>query len=71
MTNLKLLNEEIKKSGKTITHLSKIMGISREGLYKKLNGETEFKVSEASLIVNELNLDNELKTKIFFANESE
>lgn len=66
MINLKLLNKSIINSGKTITHLSKTLKISREALYKKLNGETEFKISEANILVNELNLSTEDRTRIFF-----
>ena len=46
MTDSTLLNEEIVNSGITITAIARKLGITREGLYKKINNETEFKASE-------------------------
>lgn len=63
--NLKLLDKKIKSSGITIVHLAKSMDISREALYNKLNGTTEFKVSEANLLFDILKLSKAEKEKIF------
>lgn len=41
-----MLSSVIAESGMSITFISKKMGITREGFYKKLNNETEFKASE-------------------------
>ena len=63
--NLKLLDKKIKSSGITIVHLAKSMDISREALYNKLNGNTEFKVSEANLLFDILKLSKAEKEEIF------
>lgn len=63
--NLKLLDKKIKSSGITIVHLAKSMDISRGALYNKLNGTTEFKVSEANLIFDILKLSKAEKEEIF------
>lgn len=67
MTNLVLLKNKINESGKTITSVANKIGISREALHKKLSGETEFKASEMQKISDELLLNDEEKTNIFFA----
>jgi len=54
MTDIKLLQGVVSESGISITRLAKKMQLSREGLYKKLNGETEFKVSEIDSITEAL-----------------
>ena len=63
--NLDLLNERIKASGITITHLAKRLDISRDALYNKLNGVTDFKVSEANVLFDELKLEKKEKEEIF------
>ena len=50
MTDSKKLSDEITDSGMTITAIAKKIGITREGFYKKLNNETEFKASEISAL---------------------
>mgnify|MGYP002323924127 CR=1 FL=1 len=50
MTDSKMLSDEITDSGMTITAIAKKIGITREGFYKKLNNETEFKASEISAL---------------------
>ena len=71
MTNTEVLSEEITNSGITITAIAKKLGITREGFYKKLNNETEFKASEISAIQRILNLSNKKRDDIFFAKEVE
>lgn len=71
MTNRDLLNEVISDSGMTITSISKKLGITREGLYKKINNETEFKASEIVSMQRILHLSNETRDKIFFAEKVE
>lgn len=71
MTDSKELNKEIEESGITITAIAKKIGITREGFYKKLNNETEFKASEISALQRILNLSNEKRDEIFFANKVE
>ena len=71
MTNSKKLNDEISESGITITAIAKKIGITREGFYKKLNNDTEFKASEITALQRILNLSNKKRDEIFFANEVE
>lgn len=71
MTNSKMLSNEIADSGITITAIAKKIGITREGFYKKLNNETEFKASEISALQKILNLSNQKRDQIFFAKEVE
>lgn len=67
MTNTELLNEAIKKSGKSKVHLAKKMGISRFGFYKKINGESEFYASEIAVLESELMLSKSEREQIFFS----
>lgn len=71
MTNTELLSKEISDSGMTITAVAKKLGITREGFYKKLNNETEFKASEISSMQKILNLTNKKRDEIFFAQKVE
>lgn len=71
MTDSNLLNEEIADSGITITAIARKLGIAREGLYKKINNETEFKASEILSMQKILNLTNKKRDSIFFAKKVE
>ena len=71
MTDSTLLNEEIVNSGITITAIARKLGITREGLYKKINNETESKASEILSMQKILNLTNKKRDSIFFANKVE
>ncbi len=71
MTDSTLLNEEIVDSGITITAIARKLGITREGLYKKINNETEFKASEILSMQKILNLTNKKRDSIFFSNKVE
>lgn len=70
MIDRELLLDYINRSGKTLVEIAKYLGISREGLYKKLkpleNGGTEFKASEIYKLIECLGLSKEEKDKIFF-----
>ena len=66
MTDTKMLKKKISDSGISITHIAKKIGITREGFYKKLNNETEFKASEICIIKQILNLSIEERDEIFF-----
>lgn len=67
MTNTIMLNNVILESGITITAISRKLGISRTGFYKKLGNKTEFKASEISMMQKTLGLTNEKRDEIFFA----
>lgn len=66
MTNTKLLNQHIEKSGKSKNHLAKRLGLSRQGLYNKINGISEFYASEISILIAELDLNIKERDDIFF-----
>ncbi len=68
---MKDLRAKIEESGITITKLAEKLGLSREGLYLKLNGTTEFKASEIVLLREILRLTKEEQERFFFANHSE
>lgn len=67
MTDSSMLNNVISESGITITAIARKLGITREGFYKKLNNETEFKASEIKSMQDILNLSNRKRDEIFFA----
>lgn len=71
LTDIQKLDIAIKNSGLKIVFIAKQLGLTREGLYKKLNGETEFKASEISMMQKILGLTNEQRDSIFFAVEVE
>lgn len=58
MTNTVELEVAIKRSGLTKRELSKRLDISEMGLYKKIHNITEFKASEISILIKELNIVN-------------
>ena len=71
MTDVEELNKAISKSGIAITAIARKLGITREGLYKKLRNETEFKASEIICMQDILRLSNEMRDKIFFGKKVE
>lgn len=71
LTNSVLLSHEISESGMTITFIARKIGITREGFYKKLNNETEFKASEIVILQSLLRLSNKKRDEIFFAKRVE
>ena len=69
MTNTKLLDEWIEKSGKKKGYLAEKCGLSRQGFYLKCINEQEFTVSEVNILCAELNITTlRDKENIFFAN---
>jgi len=71
VTDTEKLSKEISDAGITITAIARKLGITREGFYKKLNNETEFKASEISTMQKILNLSNRKRDDIFFAEKVE
>lgn len=68
MTNTKLLNKYIKSSGLKRAHIAEALNLSAYGLARKINNETEFKVSEMLKLCEILKIySNEDKEAIFFA----
>lgn len=66
MTNSELLKAIAKKKHITLQKLAEISGLTRQGLYKKLDNESEFKASEIQKISACLGLSNSEKNAIFF-----
>lgn len=64
MTNKLELEIAIKRAGLTKSEIAKKIGLSKMGLYKKMNGITEFKASEIALLCKILSIKN--KDEIFF-----
>jgi DNA-binding phage protein len=71
VTDSEALNKVIENSGLKLTFIARALKLSREGFYKKLNNQTEFKASEIVKMQEILNLSNEQRDKIFFANQVE
>lgn len=56
MTDSEALNKVIENSGLKLTFIARALKLSREGFYKKLNNQTEFKASEIVKMQEILNL---------------
>lgn len=69
VTDVGRLKEAISNSGMSIVAISNKMGITREGFYKKMNGETEFKASEIISLSRILRLPKLDRDKIFLPNQ--
>lgn len=67
MTNSILLNYKIKVSGFRHGFLADKLGLSRTGLYNKINNKTEFLASEIQVLSEILNLSPDERQAIFFA----
>ncbi len=68
MTNTKLLEDKIKKSGKKISYLAEKCGLSYAGFRNCVTNKAEFKVSHVETLCRELEITS-LKERqaIFFA----
>lgn len=67
MTNGKLLKEIAKAKQKTLQELAEAVGLTRQGLFKKIENRSEFKASEIVKLTELLNLSEQQKRDIFFA----
>lgn len=65
MTDTTMLRKAIENSGMTFSFIACKIGISREGFYKKINNETEFKASEIVALSKILRLSKQERDKIF------
>ena len=65
MINNELLLQEIRESGLKLSYIAEKTGMSMMSLNRKINGETEFKVSEIIKISEILRLSDSLKVQIF------
>lgn len=71
MTDVIALADKIKSTGRKKYFIAQELGLSYQGLQNKLDGKTEFTVSEARTIKDLLSLTNEEACAIFFANEGD
>ena len=68
MTNTRLLNEAIQKSGLKKVFIAEKVGLSPVGLHNCITGKSEFKASQISVLCDLLGIkDLEQKEAIFFA----
>ena len=68
MTNTKLLEDKIRKSGKKKSYLAERLGLSGAGFRNCMINKTEFRASHVRILCEELHINSmeELK-QIFFA----
>ena len=67
MTNGKLLKEIAKAKQVTLQELAEALGLTRQGLSKKIENRSECRVSEVSKLSEILGLSEQQKQEIFFA----
>ena len=67
MTNFKLLQKAIDRSGMTITTIAYRSGILRPTLYNKLAGKCEFKASDIVSLTACLHLTKDERDQIFLS----
>lgn len=65
MTNTRILESAIARSGKTKKELASILNLSEMGLYKKINAITEFKGKEIAMLRDALALSPSEMAEIF------
>lgn len=66
MTDSELLEKIIKESGLKKEKIAKHVGITAPWLRKKINNETEWKISEVRGICELLNIDAQGRENVFF-----
>ena len=67
MTNTELLRGRIKDKGLKLGFIAESCNITRAGLAKKLNNETDFRAGEINVLKNVLDLTNDEVVEIFFS----
>lgn len=68
MNNTELLEDKIKKSGKTRVFLAKKCGLSYAGFRNCVTNKAEFKAKQIDILCDELNITSlKEKESIFFA----
>ncbi len=65
MTNTTAFMEEVKKSGLKFKAIAESVGLTPNGLRKKVQNESEFKASEISKCTEVMHLTNEQRDIIF------
>lgn len=67
MANMALLREHIERSGLKMGTVADRCGLTYQGLWRKLKGETEFRVPEMQALKDTLNLNPNDMMEIFFS----
>lgn len=68
MTNVNMLRERINASGLKLSYIAEQLGIKYNTLMSKLSNQREFKITEILTLCKILEIDNEAREEIFFAN---
>ncbi|PQL22491.1 toxin-antitoxin system, antitoxin component, Xre family protein [Veillonella sp. T14073-2] len=63
---MNILKQIIDNKGYKLSHVASELSLTREGFYKKLRGDTEFKASEIAKLVELLKLTSKETKDIFF-----
>lgn len=63
---MNILKQIIDDKGYKLSYVASELSLTREGLYKKLRGDTEFKASEITKLVELLKLSSKETREIFF-----
>ena len=63
--NTEKLREAVKKSGLTPTQIAAQCNLSTMGWYNKLNGKSDFKLSEVEIVCKALKLSSKERNDIF------
>lgn len=66
--NCKMLRDKIADSGMSIVSIANKIDISRESLYNKMNGKTDFTAREITGLTTVLMLTRKERDEIFFDN---
>lgn len=66
MTNTELLRKKIEESGLKIRFIAEKIGLTYYGFSKKMNNESEFKVTEVKALCDLLKISDSDMMKIFF-----
>ena len=66
MIRVNLLKDALEKKDKTIDDLAKLLNISKQSLYFRLNEKVLFKINEVRMIKEYLELDSNTFNSIFF-----
>lgn len=69
MKGMELLRKKIDDSGYKLQFIAEKCGLTYQGFKKKLDGETEFKVSEVMVLKDLLKLTDTEVQDIFFTND--
>lgn len=68
MTNVELLEDRIRKSGKKKSYLAERLGLSNAGFRNLCRGKSQFRTGQVQVLCEELNISSlREREEIFFA----